>query len=336
MQTLQTLQPILQSPKRIVITTHQNPDADALGSSLGLYHAFMQQNHEVTVVSSTFFPNFLKWMPGAENIIIFENDASAVKKVLEEADVLFCLDFNVISRTATLAEELKTFEGTKVLIDHHLFPDKEYFTYGLSNAKKSSTCEMIFDYLQEFLPTVKMNKTIAECLYSGVMTDTGGFRFSCTAPSTHRMVASLMEAGAIPHEIANQIFDNYEEKRLRLLGHLLSNCLKIYPQQQTALIYINKEDAQKYEVGQGDGEGIVNYPLSLQNVQFAAMFTEKDNEIRISFRSKNKVDVNTFARTYFNGGGHLNASGGKSILSLADTIAQFEKNIKEYQTNIIK
>jgi bifunctional oligoribonuclease and PAP phosphatase NrnA len=323
MKAISELAPILQSAKRIVITTHQNPDADAFGSSLGLYHFLVQLGHQVTVVSSTFYTNSLAWMPGTAGILIYEKEPNVVEKVLAESDILFCLDFNIHTRTASLSNVIKDYAGIKVVIDHHLFPDEVYFDYGISIPSKSSTCEMIYDYILAENGLMYMNKNIADCLYAGVMTDTGGFRYSCTTASTHRMTAALLEYGAVPAIIAENIYDTFEEKRLRLLGHVFSNRLQIIPQYHASLIYLNKADMLQYSVGQGDTEGIVNYPLSISGVQFSAFMTEKEDGIRISFRSKGSIDVNLFARTYFNGGGHHNAAGGKSDLSMNETLDAF-------------
>jgi phosphoesterase RecJ-like protein len=330
MKPISQLAPLLNSPKKIVITTHQNPDADAFGSSLGLYHYLVQKGHQVTVVSSTFYTNFLQWMPGTSHILIFEKDEAAVRKVLKDSDMLFCLDFNIYTRTASLSSDLKDYNGTKVIIDHHLFPDSDYFDFGISIPAKSSTCEMVYDYIIADDGENLLNKTIAECLYAGVMTDTGGFRFSCTGPDTHRMTAHLLELGAVPNQIAESIFDNYEEKRLRLLGHIFSNRLEIFMDKKAALIYLDAQDMQQYNVGQGDTEGIVNYPLSINGINFSTFMSQKENEIRISFRSKGNVDVNLFARTYFSGGGHANAAGGKSTLPMKETIEAYHLALQEF------
>jgi bifunctional oligoribonuclease and PAP phosphatase NrnA len=330
MKNLAELESILSVPKNIVITTHQNPDADAFGSSLGLYHYLQKKGHQVTVVSGTYYTNFLKWMPGCSSILIYEKEANAVQDILQKSDILFCLDFNIYTRTASLAAELKNYTGIKVIIDHHLFPDEAYFDYGVSIPEKSSTCEMVFDYIVQNKDINLIDKNIAECLYAGVMTDTGGFRYYNTSADTHRMTAMLLEKGAVPNQIAENIFDNYEEKRLRLLGHLFSNRLEIIKEKNTALIYISAEDAATFSVGQGDAEGIVNYPLSLANVKFSVLMTEKENEIRISFRSKGEVNVNEFARKYFNGGGHHNAAGGKSNDNLQQTIEAFHVALHKF------
>jgi bifunctional oligoribonuclease and PAP phosphatase NrnA len=330
MKPIAELDSLLSTPQKIVITTHQNPDADAFGSSLGLMHYLQAKGHQVTVVSSTYYTNFLKWMPGCDSILIYEKEAHAVKQALHNSTILFCLDFNVYTRTATLANEIKDYAGTKVIIDHHLYPDEAYFDYGISLPSKSSTCEMVYDYIASQQGTNLINKNISECLYAGVMTDTGGFRYYNTSADTHRMTAHLLEKGAVPSQIAENIFDTYEEKRLRLLGHLFSNRLEIIKDKNAALIYVSAQDAEQFAVGQGDTEGIVNYPLSISGINFSTLMTQKENEIRISFRSKGDVNVNEFARTYFNGGGHHNAAGGKSDADLAQTIAAFHVALQKF------
>jgi bifunctional oligoribonuclease and PAP phosphatase NrnA len=335
MKPIQLLQSELNSPKNIVITTHQNPDADAFGSSLGLYHYLIQKGHKITVVSSTFYTNALAWMQGTDDILVLEKDEKAVIDCLQNSDLLFCLDFNVYTRTAGLANIIKDYQGIKVLIDHHLYPDEPYFDFGISLPEKSSTCEMIYDYILMDNGKHLINKTIADCLYAGVMTDTGGFRYSCTSASTHRMTADLLELGVVPNTIAENIYDHFEEKRLRLLGHIFSNRLHVIKDYQASLIYLDATDMDNFTVGQGDTEGIVNYPLSINGVNFSTFMSQKENEIRMSFRSKGNIDVNLFARTYFEGGGHANAAGGKSKLPMKQTIEAYHLALREFSKQYI-
>lgn len=335
MEPLLSVNKLLLTPKKIVITTHQNPDADALGSSLGLSQFLQSRGHQVIVISSTTFPHFLDWMQGASDILIYEKNPVAVQQALANSDMLWCLDFNVISRTKNLAAEIADYQGVKVIIDHHLQPDTAYFDFGLSLPAKSSTCEMIHDYIIASNGKTEMTKSIGECLYAGCMTDTGSFRFSCTSADTHRMIAQLLETGVVPSEVHANIFDTSPERRLRLLGHILTNRLTFYPQQNAALIALEVADNTNFKIEQGDTEGMVNFPLSVQNVTFAVFMNDKDGEIRMSFRSKGDIDVNEFARTYFDGGGHKNAAGGRSLLTLRETILKFEKALKEYFTTAI-
>jgi bifunctional oligoribonuclease and PAP phosphatase NrnA len=330
MQPLAHVNELLKTPKSIVITTHQNPDADALGSSLGLAQFLLNRGHKVTVISSTSFPPFLNWMQNSANIIIYERDKVAVQKNLKESDMLWCLDFNIISRTKSLANELNDYKGIKVIIDHHLQPDIAYFNYGTSIPEKSSTCEMVYDYIIESNGFEEITKEMGECLYAGCMTDTGSFRFSGTSAETHRMIGSLLDKGVIPGDVHAKIFDTAPERRLRLLGHILTNRLKFYPELRVALIALEAADTTQFSIEQGDTEGMVNYPLSVQNIDMAVFIHDKEGEVRMSFRSKGTIDVNVFARTYFEGGGHKNAAGGISRITLRETILKFEAAIQEY------
>ncbi len=330
MQPISKLNNQLQEPKRIVITTHQNPDADALGSSLGLQMYLQQLGHTVTVVSATSFPGFLNWMQGANKIVLYENHPKDVENILANSDILFCLDFNIITRTFNLAPVLEKYKGIKVIMDHHLQPDEAYFDYGISTPGKSSTCEMVYDYIAEQNNVNLITAPIASCLYAGTMTDTGGFRFDGTTEHTHSMISMLVNKGAHPNTIATAVFDNYNINRLQLLGHLLNNNLKFYPKYNAAVIYLTEVEAAKFNVNQGDTEGIVNYPLNIKDISFSTFIHQKNGEVRMSFRSKGDVNVNLFARTYFSGGGHKNASGGRSSLNIPETIVEIEKGLAQF------
>jgi bifunctional oligoribonuclease and PAP phosphatase NrnA len=329
MQDISSVSQILATPQKIVITTHQNPDADALGSSLALFMYLKKLGHAVTVISATPYPTNLAWMANSEHILIYEHDPLNVKKVVSDSTMLWCLDFNIISRTKTFSEVLKNYSSTKVLIDHHMFPDEAYFDYGISTTSKSSTCEMVYDFITKD-HTDLLDMSIGDCLYAGAMTDTGSFRFSSTTASTHKMIAHLLEIGVIPNLVHEAIFDTHPEKRLRLLGHILSNRMELIQPQQVGLIALTEEDAKQFEIGQGDTEGMVNYPLGIQGIVMSAFMTPKDGEVRISFRSKGQVDVNAFSRAYFEGGGHFNAAGGKSNLTVAATVEKFKQAIQEF------
>ncbi len=331
MKPLSDINNLLTNAKNIVITTHQNPDADALGSSLGLQLFLQQAGHNVTVISSTDFPDFLDWMPGAQDILILEKQEAVTIEALNKADILFCLDFNIHTRTKNLSQHLIGFTGIKVLIDHHMQPDEAYFDYGLSLPAKSSTCEMVYDYITTTASVNVITKDIASCLYAGVMTDTGSFRYEGTTADTHLMIAQLLKTGVIPNTIHQNIFDTYPERRLRLLGHLLCNNLQIIDNKNAALMCISLQEMNTFDVQNGDTEGIVNYPLSIKEVHFSTFISEKGkNDIRMSFRSKGNIDVNAFARKYFNGGGHMNAAGGKGLETLEATVAQFKIALEEF------
>ena len=311
MRSIEEIKPLLNNPKKIVITMHQKPDADAMGSSLALYHYLILKGHTVTVISPTNFPDFLKWMPGCDKVIDFEASREKTLKVLQDIDILFCLDFNVLNRTRNLAPHLEKLSCIKVLIDHHLQPSPD-FDFGISDPSASSTAQMVYEMILLFGDKNIINEDIAQCVYAGTMTDTGSFRFATTSARVHHMIAHLLEIGLKHEPIHQAIYDNYLENRLRFIGHVLLNRLEIFYEYNTALIAVPYSDVKKYDIRTGDTEGLVNLPLSIQGIKLAALIIDRDAEVKLSFRSKGNFDVNIFARKYFEGGGHLNASGGRS------------------------
>lgn len=326
--------PLLQQPQRVVITAHQKPDADAMGSTLALYHLLTQMGHQATVISPTNWASWLNWMPGVNTVIDFELHRQKSIELLQEADILFCLDFNIFHRTKNLAPHLAEANCLKVLIDHHQEPDIDNFDYGISDTKKSSTCEMVYDFIMTSGNASLLNNDIAACLYAGVMTDTGSFRFPSTTASVHHMIADLKERGLQHAQIHENIYDNFLENRMRFIGHVLMNRMDISYEHNTALISISKKDLQRFQIKTGDTEGLVNYPLSIQGIKLAAIVIDRDEERKWSFRSKGGFDVNTFARKHFEGGGHFNAAGGRSSKSLEETVADFIKVVKEYKSEL--
>jgi len=330
MRPIQDLYPLLSGEtKNIVITMHQKPDADAMGSTLGLYHFLIQFGHHVTVISPTNWARWVDWMDGTKKVLDYELHKAASDALLDKADWLFCLDFNHFGRTKNLAPKLQSVQCTKILIDHHQQPDAPSFTYGVSNTGKSSTCEVVYDFIVGSGHRSLINKTISECLYAGVVADTGSFRFSSTHASVHHMVAYLKEQGLEHTWVHEELFDNYFENRLRFLGHVLSNCMQVYYELNTALIAIPKMDLLRFQIKTGDTEGLVNYPLSIKGIKLVGLVIDRDEERKWSFRSKGAFDCNTFARTYFEGGGHFNASGGRDSESLQKTVQKFKRAIEE-------
>jgi phosphoesterase RecJ-like protein len=329
MKPISEIFPLLEEPKNIVITFHQKPDADAMGSGLGLYNFLIQFGHTVTVISPTNWAGFLSWMPGAKKVLDFEMQNEKALNALKDAQWLFCLDFNVLSRARNMEPVINRLTCTKILIDHHQQPQTEAFDYGISNTLKSSTAEMVFDFIINSGHAEKINIDVSECLYAGVMTDTGSFRFNSTSADVHRMVAKLKETGLNHSQIHENLFDNFMEGRFRFFGNTLLNRMEIFYEYNTALIAIPQKDLIKYNVKTGDTEGLVNFPLSIKGIKLAAIIIDRGDERKSSFRSKGGFDVNTFARKYFNGGGHFNAAGGKNTESLDEVIAKFKKAIKE-------
>jgi len=329
MQPITEIIPLLQKPRTIVIVMHQKPDADAMGSSLGLYHILIMMGHQVTVISPTNWADWLGWMPGAEKVIDYELNTVRSNELLNKADWIFCLDFNVLHRTRKMTEPIRRAPGIRILIDHHQQPESEAFTYGISDTSKSSASEMVFDFIESASQGSRINQSVAECLYAGVMTDTGSFRFSSASASVHRMVAVLKDTGLDHSKVHENLFDNFLENRLRFIGHALLNRMEVMYEYNTALISIPWKDLVKFQIRTGDTEGLVNYPLTIQGIKFAALIIDRDEEIKCSFRSKGGFDVNQFARTYFEGGGHRNAAGGRSSETLEQTTNRFRTSVKE-------
>ena len=321
--------PQLRDPKNVVITTHQKPDGDAMGSSLGLFHFLKQLGHSVTVVSPTNWADFLDWMPSTKLVLDYERQTEEANELIDKADWIFCLDFNTLSRTKRMEENLANATGIRILIDHHQEPQIEKFAYGVSSTNKSSTCEMVYDLIMDSGNEAFINESVAECLYSGVMTDTGSFRFPSTSASVHRMVATLKDKGLQHSRVHEALFDNYLENRFRFIGHILLNRMEIFYEYNTALIAVNQQDLIKYDIITGDTEGLVNYPLSIKGIKLAVIVIDRGEERKCSFRSKGSFDVNTFARKYFNGGGHFNAAGGQSKEPLDAVVAKFKEAMTE-------
>jgi bifunctional oligoribonuclease and PAP phosphatase NrnA len=308
---------------------HQKPDADAMGSSLGLSHILIALGHRVTVISPTNWADWLGWMPGADKVLDYELNTVRSNELLNEADWIFCLDFNVLHRTRKMTEPIRKARGIRILIDHHQQPETEVFTYGISDTSKSSASEMVFDFIESASLGARINQTVAECLYAGVMTDTGSFRFSSASASVHRMVAVLKDTGLDHSKVHENLFDNFLENRLRFIGHALMNRMEVLYEYNTAVISIPWKDLVKFQIRTGDTEGLVNYPLTIQGIKFAALIIDRDEEIKCSFRSKGGFDVNLFARNYFEGGGHRNAAGGRSSATLEETTQRFRASLKE-------
>ena len=329
MQQIQNIYPLLATPKKVVITTHQKPDADAMGSSLALSHFLKGFGHKVTVISPTNWATFLNWMPGCNEVLDYESPNGKANAAIDEADWIFCLDFNTLSRTKRMEEKLMAAKAEKVLIDHHREPQEEVFAYGVSDIGKSSTCEMIYDFIVDSGNADKITTEISECIYAGVMTDTGSFRFPSTTASVHKLVGHLKDRGLEHSHIHEELYDNFLENRFRFIGNVLLNRMEIFYEYNTALIAIPQQDLVKYDMRTGDTEGLVNFPLSIKGIKLATIIIDRGEERKSSFRSKGGFDVNTFARKYFNGGGHFNAAGGFNKEPLDEVVAKFKLAMKE-------
>lgn len=333
-QDWQTLSTLLTTPKKLVIVGHKNPDGDAVGSCLGLYWYLKRKGHDPVVLMPNDFPEFLKWMPGCQDIVIYEKEIEHTKELLEHAEMVFTLDFNALNRTGELGEVLASTKSIFVMIDHHQQPD-HYAQFTYSDTTMSSTCEMVYHTIGALGDQHLISADIATNLYTGIMTDTGSFKFSATTPRTHRVVADLLEAGAVHHEIHHHIYDTQSPDRLRLLGKALAN-LVIRAEYNLAYITITQDELEAHNFKKGDTEGFVNYALSVAGVVFAVIFIENKNEgiIKMSLRSKGDFSVNDFARNYFHGGGHTNAAGGKFDGSMADAIAFLMKQVPQYKNQL--
>ena len=331
-QLLSTFIKKLETSKKIVIIPHKNPDGDALGSCLALHFFLVKTGHSAHVISPNEYPEFLNWMPGQENIIIYSTANEKTVELIEKAEIIFTLDYNQLNRIGDLEPIVASSKAQKIMIDHHENPG-DYADVTYSDASIGSTCEMVFELLHALNP-IEIDKSIATCLYTGIMTDTGSFRFPSTTARTHQIVSSLIEKGAQPHSIHQNIYDTASFNRLRLLGTALNNLKKI---EGLPVVYItlSQKELNQNKFKKGDAEGFVNYGLSLQGVLLSVIMIENESEkiIKMSFRSKGSVDVNQFARKHFNGGGHINAAGGKSDTSIEETVSYFIKSI-ESEKNI--
>lgn len=324
------LNQLLQTPQQVVIIPHRNPDGDAMGSTLGLMHFLKKLEHNVHVMSPNEFPGNLAFLPGSEEVMIYEKNKNSATVLLQKATLIFTLDFNALHRTGEMEEVLSTLETPFVMIDHHEAPGS-YATITFSDTSYGSTCEMVYDTITTLGKADLIDTTIATCLYTGITTDSGSFRFPKTTPKTHRVVAHLIEKGVRNFEVHNELFDNNSYSSLQLLGRALQN-MKLLPDRKTAYITLTQEELDKFHYQKGDTEGFVNYGLSIKGIIFAAIFIENKDEnlIKISLRSQGTFDVNLLAREHFNGGGHRNAAGGRSFMNMEDTIAHFLNVVNQH------
>ena len=331
---IQELKTLLSSPKKIVVVPHKNPDGDAIGSCLGLYHYLKKINHDVIVISPNSYPDFLKWIPGEKNVLNFDYNIDKASEIIHSADLIFTLDFNDLNRVETMKPVLEKSKANFVMIDHHQQP-VNYAKFTYSDASMSSTCEMVYNFINFMDDTNKIDSDIATCLYVGIMTDTGSFRYTSTTSNTHRVIANLIDKGAKNTDIHNSIYDTNSLNKLHLLGCALKNLVQL-DEFNIAYITLTREELRQFDFKKGDTEGLVNYGLSLQGVKFAVIFIEdiQDDYIKISFRSKGDFSVNDFARQHFNGGGHINAAGGRSDFSMQETIKKFKEIIVNYKNEL--
>ncbi|MBO6497615.1 MAG: bifunctional oligoribonuclease/PAP phosphatase NrnA [Roseivirga sp.] len=330
MQEIELLKEKLAKPSRIVITTHDKPDADALGSSLGMANLLKKLGHDITVITPSDYPGFLHWMKGNDEVKIFTDETPQdCQQWVNDADIIFALDFSVLSRINELGEMVRQAPGYKVNVDHHLDPE-DFADFRYWSTEAAATCELCYQLLVSLGFEELIDKDIAECLYAGIMTDTGGFRHPNTTKNVHEVVAQLIEKGADNSRVSKNIYDKNSLNRLRFIGYALSENLKIIPEYQVAYFAITEEELARFESKTGDTEGLVNYALSIEGVTLAGLFKESEDKVKISLRSIGEFPANEVAARFFNGGGHRNAAGGRVEMSLEETMKLFKSILPEY------
>jgi len=325
----------LDSGKEIVIVTHKNPDGDAIGSSLGLWHFLQKRGNKATVITPNDFPDFLRWMPSNEKILKFDSQTEQSKQIISKAGIVFCLDFNTLSRIEELGEEVKKSNAFKIIVDHHQQPES-FSDFLFHDVSACSTAQLVFELIETLGEKNKIDADSANCIYCGIMTDTLGFRISTVQAKTHKIVSELMEAGAQPLIAQENVYNSNSEDSLKLLGYSLSEKMKVLKDYNTAYIFLTEAEHKKFNFKKGDTEGLVNYPLSIKGILFSALFAEREGTLKISLRSKGDFDVNKMARAHFNGGGHMNASGGDLKLSVDEAEKLFLSILPEYKNQLVK
>ncbi|WP_374951789.1 bifunctional oligoribonuclease/PAP phosphatase NrnA [Mucilaginibacter sp.] len=336
MLDLASLTELLDQPRKIVITTHHKPDGDAMGSSLGLYHYLVQLGHHAKVIAPTDYPEFLAWLPGNEEVIIYTENQQQSAQLIADAELIFCLDFNALGRINEMGELVGQSSAYKVMIDHHLDP-QDFDDYRHWDIHACATAQLVYDFIANVLHKKELvNKDVATCLYTGILTDSASFRLPNTTSAVHRIVADLIDAGAVNWRIHELIYNSSSENRLRFLGHCLANRLEILPEFNTAIIWVTKADLDEYDSNTGDTEGIVNYALSIASIRLAAFIVDRKDKVKLSLRSKGEFPANDICKRYFEGGGHRNAAGGQSTLSLDETINKFKSILPEYKKLLIQ
>ena len=327
------LKNLLTIPKRIVITTHRGPDGDAMGSSLAMFHFLKKLGHDCKVITPNKYADFLHWMPGNQDVLTYEEHEQKAQKITKDADLIFLMDFSNISRISDFADTISNASATKILIDHHQDPDMNIADIIFSDTRASSTAQIVYEIISAMEFNRDIDRAIAECLYVGIMTDTGSFKYSSTSARTHQIIAELIKSGAENDKIHDLIYDNSSANRMKLLGFCLNNKLLLYPENNSAIISLTAEELERFKFQKGDTEGFVNYALAIKGIKFAAFITEKEGAVKLSLRSKGSFKVNEIANKYFNGGGHMNAAGGISQSSVSETIKTVEKIITNYKKN---
>lgn len=325
-----------EKAEKIVIVSHVSPDGDAIGSSLGLYHFLQTQEKTVNVIVPNQFPDFLKWMPGAKDVIIYDRYKDFADRLIREADVICCLDFNELKRIDTMEEAVRNASARKMLVDHHLNPGN-FAGITISHPDISSTSELVFRLICRLGNFDDITREGAECIYTGMMTDTGGFTYNSNGREIYYIISELLSKGIDKDQIYRNTFNTHTEGRLRLMGYVLYEKMEIYRDFNSALIWLTKEDQRKFQYRKGDTEGFVNMPLSMQGIRFSCFLredTEKDM-IKVSLRSVGDFPCNKVASDFFGGGGHLNASGGEVYGTMDEAISLFKQALIKYEDQLL-
>ncbi len=337
MKNIRSFLALIQSPRNVIVLTHFKPDADALGSSLGLAGFLKKKGHRVTVITPSDYPSFLAWMPGNDTVIALSAETkepeNRAKNAIAKADLIFCLDFSSLKRVETLEESVRNAPGQKILIDHHLEPEK-FAEFELWDTNSASTAGLVFNLIGQLGDKHLIDADIANCLYAGLMTDTGGFRHSNTTQTEFLIASELAALGANPSRVAKEIYDTNSLERLKLTGFVLSQKLYVLPKYNTAYMTLTWQELRQFGSQTGDTEGLVNYGLSIKGIRLSVLMYDRKEEIKLSFRSLGDFSVNELARKHFEGGGHKNASGGTSTTSLEETLQRFIRILPEYESQL--
>ena len=328
MENISTLKELLATPKDIAITAHRNPDGDAIGSALAMYHFLKKLHHNPFIIFPSEYPEVFSWMEDSEHILIYDVDQEKSLQKFQQAQMVFCLDFNALDRIDKLGEALNDMRIPVVMIDHHIDPEP-FADYVLSDNTASSTAELVYDFIYLLGKESTLDTTIGDCIYTGIVTDTGSFKFS-TSPKLFQIVAKLLELGVDDYTLQDRIYNCLPEKQLRILGHCLANRMEILAEYKTGIITLTKRDYERFSIQRGDTEGVVNYILKLKNINIAAFITEQPTIVKLSLRSKGDFSVQEIAAKHFKGGGHKNAAGGSSYQSLRGTVNRFKELLPEY------
>lgn len=335
-QIIASLKQLLNKAKlKIAIIPHEHPDGDAIGSALGLADVLNCYGHKANIISPTDYPDFLKWFSSESDICVYKSNGKNAKAILNESDLLFCLDFNEASRAGKLEKKILEYRKPKILIDHHPYPTS-FCDFTISETHYSSTAELIYDVVCKIGMKKYITRGAAEALYTGILTDTGSFNHNTSDPNTFKVVSELMKFGIDTQKIQSGVYHNFSADRMKLLGYCLSQKMEVFPELRTAMISITKKELEDFNFKTGDTEGFVNFPLSINDIVFSAIFIEKEDIVKASFRSKGNFPVNHFSRDHFNGGGHLNAAGGDSNLTLKETIEKFTQLLPEYKHQLLE